>query len=105
MIYPLIKELGLQTFLKLLPDHYLVDADELEAILQKATVVYGQKNIWLTKEYVTNPKTHTHTALLINVKPIKQKTTLEKISDLLDNGLSPAQYKLSEIKKLIEEQK
>ena len=100
--YPLIKELGLQAFLQPLPDHYLVDAAELEAILQKAAVVYGNVNSYATAWTKGAIMGDTHSALLINIKQIKDKTTLEIVYDIVDQSTDQRDA-LRKIKKLIEQ--
>lgn len=107
--HPLCKQLGLNIFYCNSETPGWIYADKLEAILQKAVVVYGSKGVphnddkWIFSE--DQATEDTHQALLINIKPIKEKTTLEKISEVLEkfretnNNL----YLADEIKKLIED--
>ena len=107
--YPLCKSLGLDIY-KINPTDFIC-ASDLESILKKATVVYlNEIKDSETINYTNNPNTIfgascTHTALLIGIKEIKEKTTLEKIDDVVNdclNGISRKTDAIIEIKKLIE---
>lgn len=93
--YPLCEQLGVLN---------VIYPSDLEAILRKATVVYGSV---MTKkdEYEwsqSNLSSDTHTALLIGIKPVKEKTLAEKISDILSDTSLSSPVALIEIKKIIE---
>lgn len=102
--YPLCRDLGLTMFFNSPSKTNWANADQLEAILQKATVVYTRdKDGFFIDERIN----HTHKGLVISIQPIKQKTTLEKISDAVKRYHTDVDYPAieltNEIKKLIEE--
>lgn len=105
--YPLCHSLGLKAEYHAGKAHNWIMASDLEAILQKSTLVYGidiPMAHWSTNHQVND----THTALLIGIKPNKEKTLAEKISETIEkyfeSNLSAGTPALLEIKKLIEEE-
>lgn len=79
--FPMVDRLGLdfKTVFYGSESEDVVLAEELEAILQSAQVVYGT-NEYRPDEYEWSSNkldTDTHQALLINITPIKKKTKAE----------------------------
>jgi len=81
--FPLCEELGLT-----IETRYILAAD-LERLLRRAPVVYGHKSgdlgnmAWVDYEKEQLHWTPTHTALLLNVKPIKKDTAKSLLRDYL----------------------
>lgn len=91
--YKNIRELGLQVFIKPYDDYqWVVSADELISILKESRVVYGTllPNMELSAMRETRANDSTLQGLLINVKPLSEKTKEEKIEDVIkDYTISP----------------
>lgn len=82
-----IEKLGLTIFDYKEPHHHFaVDAEELEALLQSAQVVYGNISVNEAVWFAT-PSTKgsdTHTALVIAITPIRKKTKAEAALELME---------------------
>lgn len=85
--YPLIEKMGLKVAKVDAGEvhwHEAVNATDLQAVLEKATVVYGSDEMKVSKEnyhgwYNEEVKGDTHKALLICVEPIKKEPAKIKI--------------------------
>ena len=79
MDFPLIKKLGLTVWDNANPHTLVVDADELESLLQSAQVVYGSgfKSTDEVEWSSHQLKTDTVSGLIIGITPIKKKTKTE----------------------------
>lgn len=97
--YPLCYDLGFKGC--------YISIDDLEAVLQKATVVYSSKDAsgdlyeWTKEKYAGC----THESRLIGIKELKPKTLSEKIIEWVYKDQTIDSYKIMQIKKLIEEEK
>lgn len=85
-----IEKLGLTIFDYKEPHHHFaVDAEELEALLQSAQVVYGVDGNWTTTQWEDDKVT----GLVIGITPIKKKTKAEAALELLGKlANDPAYY-------------
>ena len=104
-----IEKLGLTIFDYKEPHHHFaVDAEELEALLQFAQVVYGASYRKSSEsEGSTEPmNVDTHRALLICIEPLKKKTKAEAALELLGKlANDPAYYSslgAAEAKRILE---
>lgn len=103
-----IEKLGLSVF-----GMDVIKAEDLEALLQSAHVIYSTREpnertgsaLWDEGYKIS----HTHSALLLMVKPIKKKTkaeaALEFVSDLFENSHVRTQREIKEQAKRILEMK
>lgn len=64
-----------------------ISADELEAVLEKGQVVYGEDHAkgcyWWRQDQQAGVCKTTHTALLLNVKPIQQVTAESLLREIV----------------------
>ena len=86
MDFPLIKKLGLTVWDNANPHTLVVDADELESLLQSAQVVYGSgfkstdEVEWSTHQL----KNDTMSGLIIGITPLKKKTKAEAALEFVE---------------------
>lgn len=109
--FPMVDRLGLdfKTVFYGSESEDVVLAEELEAILQSAQVVYGTSER-RPDEYEWSGRkldTDTHQALLINITPIKKKTKAEAALDLLErlgqmDGIFNVAWAKDDINKVLE---
>ncbi len=115
--FPLCKELGLHVYKngwEGLDSELVVSATDLEALLAKGVRVktqkLGESNLidehgpgWMAcEDSVRSCRDATHTALLINIKPIVPKTLKDEILEILEDHTSSSASVLLRIRRLIE---
>lgn len=105
-----IEKLGLTVWDNRTPHCFVVDAEELEALLQSAQVVYGT-NEYRPDEYEWSKNkldSDTHCALLLAITPIKKKTKAEAALELLEklakdhDQLIQPEWHVKEAKRILE---